>query len=176
MMNAIPVVEASMRTGRPKEPLLLSSEERTQVQSLAMSDSLPHALVVRAQIILLASEGMFNKAISQRLGVSSFTVGKWRKRFLHGGVEGLYNKLRPGRPRSVSDDQVAALVMKTVQTKPKNATQWSVRSLAAETKVSKSTVHRIWNAFGLPPRRQRNLKLSNDPFFVERVRDICGCS
>lgn len=163
-----------MRTGRPKQPLVLSDEERAQVQSLAASRTLPHALVVRAQIVLLAADGAFNKAVSQRLNVSGPTVRKWRKRFLEGGVQGLYDELRSGRPRTYSDDQVAALVMKTLQTKPKNATQWSVRSLAAETGVSKSTVQRIWSTFGLQPHRQRHFKLSNDPFFVEKVRDICG--
>ena len=163
-----------MITGRPKKPLVLSAEERAQVQSLAASRSLPHGLVTRARIVLLASEGMFNQTIAQRLGVSSTTVGNWRKRYLEQGVEGLYDELRPGRPRTLSDEKVAALVRKTLQTRPKNATHWSVRSLAAETKVSKSTVHRIWNAFGLQPHRQRHFKLSNDPFFVEKVRDICG--
>ena len=163
-----------MRTGRPKKPLILSDEERMQVGSLAKSRSLPHALVVRAQIVLLASEGMFNKAISQQLGVSCFTVGKWRKRYLEQGIQGLYDELRSGRPRSLSDEKVAALIYKTLQTKPKSGTHWTVRSLAVEEKVSKSTVHRIWNTFGLQPHRQRHFKLSNDPFFVEKVRAICG--
>ena len=173
-MDSARVEEASMRTGRPKQLLVLSSEELTQVQALATSRSLPHGLVVRAKIVLLASEGMFNKAIAQQLGLSSLTVGKWRKRYLEQGIQGLYDELRSGRPRSVSDEKVAAVIHKTLQTKPKGGTHWTVRSLGAEMKVSKSTVHRIWNTFGLQPHRQRHFKLSNDPFFVEKVRDICG--
>lgn len=163
-----------MRTGRPKQALILSGEERAQVQALATSRSLPHGLVVRAQIVLRASEGMSNKAIGHALGLSSSTVGKWRRRYLEQGIQGLYDELRSGRPRSLSDEKVAAVIRTTLQTKPKSGTHWSVRSAANETKVSKSTVHRIWNTFGLQPHRQRHFKLSNDPFFVEKVRDICG--
>ena len=119
---------------------MLSEAERAELQSLANSRTLSHALVVRAQIIVLSADGMFNKVIAQRLGVSHQTVGKWRKRFLEGGVQGLYDELRSGRPRSISDEQVAALVMTTLQTEPRSATQWSVRSSGYR--------NRIW--LGLP--------------------------
>jgi putative transposase len=102
-------------------------------------------------------------------------VGLWRRRFLAHGVSGLYDELRPGRPRPIiSDERVAQLVRKTLKTKPKARTHWSIRQIAAETGVSKSTVHRIWQAFGLQPHRQKQFKLSSDPFFVEKIRDIVG--
>ena len=163
-----------MKTGRPKRPLTLGREERQQLQPLASSRSLPHGLVRRVRIVLQAAEGMTNRAIAEKLGLSRATVGKWRARYLAQGLEGLHDELRPGRPRSIGDERVALLVRKTLQTKPRDGTHWSVRSMAAETKVSKSTVQRIWRAFDLQPHRQRHFKLSTDPFFVEKVRDIVG--
>ena len=163
-----------MKTGRPKRPLTLGREERQQLQPLASSRSLPHGLVRRVRIVLQAAEGMTNRAIAEKLGLSRATVGKWRARYLAQGLEGLHDELRPGRPRSIGDERVALLVRKTLQTKPRDGTHWSVRYMAAETKVSKSTVQRIWRAFDLQPHRQRHFKLSTDPFFVEKVRDIVG--
>jgi len=163
-----------MKSGRPKKPLELSAEEREQMQAIASSRSLPHGLVRRAKIILLSAEGMPNSAIAQKLGLRGGTVGKWRSRYLEGGVQGLHDELRPGRPRSISDEEVAALVQKTLRTRPQGATHWTVRSAAKGASLSKSTVHRIWRAFGLQPHRQRHFQLSSDPFFVEKVRDIVG--
>jgi putative transposase len=163
-----------MRTGRPKEPLNLSDEEREQLESFACSRSLPHGLVRRANIVLLSADGMSNTAIAAKLGLSGNTVGKWRSRYLAEGIQGLYGEVRPGRPRTISDEKVAALVRKTLKTRPKDATHWSVRTMAESCGLSKSTVHRIWGAFGLQPHRQRHFKLSTDPFFVEKVRDIAG--
>jgi len=163
-----------MRTGRAKIPLTLSSEEREQLESLVSSRSLPHGLIRRARIVLMAADGVANKAIAQKVGVSSVTVGKWRKRYLEQGIQGLHDELRPGRPRSISDEQIAVLIRKSLKSKAKNGTHWTLRSIAAETKLSKSTVHRIWQAFGLQPHPQRHFKLSTDPFFVEKVRDIVG--
>jgi putative transposase len=163
-----------MRTGRPKEPLSLSDEERAQLESFASSRSLPHGLVRRARIVLLSADGMPNTAIAGKLEVNAATVGKWRRRYLAEGIQGLYGEIRPGRPRSISDEKVAALVRKTLKTKPKDATHWTVRTMAAQSRLSKSTVHRIWAAFGLQPHRQGHFKLSTDPFFIEKVRDIAG--
>lgn len=163
-----------MAIGRPKEPLVLTDDERAQLESFASSRSLSHGLVRRAKIVLLSADGISNTAIADKLALTCNTVGKWRRRYLAEGIQGLYGEMRPGRPRSISDEQVAALVRKTLKTRPKAATHWSVRMMAAETDLSKSTVHRIWRAFGLQPHRQRHFKLSTDPFFVEKVRDICG--
>ena len=163
-----------MPMGRPKATLVLDSELREQLESLANSRSLPAGLVRRAKIILLSAAGKTNREIAPQLETSTNTVGLWRRRFLKHGVSGLYEELRPGRPRPISDERVAQLVRKTLKTKPKAGTHWSIRQIAAETGVSKSTVHRIWQAFGLEPHRQRHFKLSTDPFFVEKVRDIVG--
>jgi len=163
-----------MRSGRPKTALVLSDEQREQLQGWARSRSLPSGLVNRVRIVLLAAEGIDNKQVAARLGLSQPTVGKWRRRFLEQGLEGLHDELRPGRPRSISDEQVAELINTTLQTQPEGATHWSCRTLAGQTGVSKSTVQRVWNAFGLQPHRSETFKLSTDPFFVEKVRDIVG--
>lgn len=163
-----------MVMGRPKAKLVVSAADREQLEGLAASRSLPAGLVNRARIVLLSAEGMPNQQIARRLGMANATVGKWRRRFVEHGVTGLHDELRPGRPRSISDERVAQLVARTLQTRPKNGTHWSVRHIARETRLAKSTVHRVWQAFGLQPHRQRHFKLSNDPFFVEKVRDIVG--
>jgi len=163
-----------MAMGRPKTALVLDAEQREQLESLANSRSLPAGLVSRAKIVLLSASGKANLEIAQQLEMTNVTVGKWRRRFLEHGISGLHDELRPGRPRPISDERVAQLVRKTLKTKPKAGTHWSIRQVAAESGVSKSTVHRIWQAFGLQPHREKQFKLSNDPFFVEKVRDIVG--
>ena len=163
-----------MAMGRPKRALVLGVEQREQLESLAKSRSLPSGLVSRARIILLSASGKTNLQIARQLGLANATVGKWRQRFLEQDVAGLHDELRPGRPRPISDERVAQLVRKTLETKPQNGTHWSIRQIADQTRVSKSTVHRIWQAFGLQPHRQKHFKLSTDPFFVEKVRDIVG--
>jgi len=163
-----------MAMGRPKAALVLTPEQREQLESLASSRSLPAGLVMRAKIILLSASGKTNLQIAHQMGLTNATVGKWRQRFLQQDVSGLHDELRPGRPRPISDERVARLVRKTLETKPKEGTHWSVRQIAADTRVSKSTVHRIWQAFGIEPHRQKHFKLSNDPFFVEKGRDIVG--
>ncbi len=163
-----------MNLGRPKPPLAVTAEQRDQLAARAASRSLPHGLVTRVRIILMSASGLSNSTIAARLGVAQATVGKWRRRFLAQGVAGLHDELRPGRPRSIADERVATLLRKTLRTKPEDGTHWSCRSIAGETRLSKSTVHRIWQAFGLEPHRRRHFKLSTDPFFVEKVRDIVG--
>src|ERR1700680_3415086 len=115
-----------------------------------------------------------NQQIARQLGLTNATVGKWRRRFVEQSVSGLHDELRPGRPRPISDERVAQLVRKTLEMKPKDGTHWSVRQIAGQTRLSKSTVHRIWRGFGLGPHRQRPFTLSTDPFFVGKVRDIVG--
>jgi len=154
--------------------IFLGSDQRSQLESLATSRSLPHALVMRARVILMAAEGMQNIDIASEVGMTRETVGKWRKRYSEYGIQGLHDELRPGRPRTVSDERIAELLNKTLETKPKNGTHWSCRTIAREANVSKATVQRIWSAFMVQPHRQRHFKLSNDPFFVEKVRDIVG--
>jgi putative transposase len=163
-----------MATGRPKAELVLSGEERTQLSALANSRSLPHAMVARAQLVLWAAQGESNNALAKRLGWSLPTVGKWRQRFVAQRVAGLHDELRSGRPRTYDDEQVAELINQVLRNKPQNATHWSVRSVAAETGITKSTVARYFTLFGLQPHRSKSFKLSTDPFFVEKVRDVVG--
>jgi putative transposase len=163
-----------MAMGRPLKPLGISDEVRVQLKSFSNSRSMPHSLVRRAKIVLMSDEGLTNQLIGERLGLSGGSVGKWRRRFCEQGLIGLYDALRPGGPRSIGDEKIAALIHKTIQKKPKGATHWTCRSIAGEAKISKSTVQRVWKAFGLQPHRQKHFKLSNDPFFVEKVRDIVG--
>lgn len=163
-----------MRTGRPKKPIILSDQEHEQLTSIVRSRSLPHGLVTRAQIVLMAAEGVTSNEIAKKVALSAQSVCKWRQRYLQQGILGLHDELRPGRPRSVSDEQVATLIRKTLNTKPKKGTHWTIRSMAKETELSRPTVHRVWKAFGLQPHRQRHFKLSTDPFFVEKLRDIVG--
>ena len=136
--------------------------------------STPARLVLRAKIVLLAAEGWPNKTIGEAVGLSQVTVGKWRRRFVEHGLNGLHDELRPGAPRSISDEQVAEVVYKTLNSKPEDETQWTVRSMGEEAGLTKDAVHRIWQAFGLQPHLTEYFKLSTDPFFVEKVRDVVG--
>ena len=163
-----------MAMGRPISPIKLTSQARAELEGWARSRALPAGIVRRARIILMAADGLSNKAIAQKVGLSGAMVGIWRKRFLAQGLVGLYDEPRPGGPRSIQDDRVAELIGTTLRAKPQEATHWSCRSLAEHTGLSKSTVHRIWNAFGIQPHRQKHFKLSTDPYFVEKVRDIVG--
>ncbi len=163
-----------MVMGRPLAPLELTELDREQLESIANSRSLPHGLVRRAEIVLLAADGWPNEAVAAAVGVTRATVGKWRQRFIKHGLTGLHDELRSGAPRSIRDEQVAEVVYKTLKTKPEDETQWSVRTMGEESGLSKDAVHRIWRTFGLQPHRQEHFKLSTDPFFVDKVRDIVG--
>jgi len=164
-----------MGQGRPLQSLALGPEVHAELTSLARSRTLPHDLVRRAQIVLLCAEGVSNTVVAAQLGVTRPTVGTWRERFRRQGLMGLYDERRPGRPRTIEDERISGLIRKTLKTRPKDgSTQWSCRAIAGETKLSKSTVQRVWSAFGLQPHRQKHFKLSTDPFFVEKVRDIVG--
>ena len=125
-----------MPLGRPIPPVTIDTRMREELQTLSRSRSLPQALTQRAKIILLAADGFNNSSIAVQLGLSRATVGKWRRRFLSQGLVGLYEEARPGAPRTINDEQVAALLRQTLQSKPKTATHWTCRSLAAETSVS----------------------------------------
>lgn len=156
-------------------PLVLGEDEVQQLQGIASSRSLPHAIVQRAQIVLACGAGETNTSIAKRMGLTGMTVGKWRKRYLELGLEGLHDELRPGRPRTYEDDAVAEVINRALQTKPtEGSTHWSARTLAAATGISKTTVHRWLQTFSVQPHRQETFKLSTDPFFVEKVRDIVG--
>jgi putative transposase len=149
-------MEVFQVVGRPKAKLVLSPGQRKQLESMADSRSLPARLINRAPIILLSASGKTNQQIARQLGLASSTVGKWRRRFLDRDVAGLHEKLRPGRPRAISEERIAQLVHKTLERKPQEGTYWSIRQLARQTQLSKSTVHRIWRPFGLEPHRRRS--------------------
>ena len=164
-----------MPMGRPKADLVLDAAERGQLQSMVRSRSIPAALRARAQIVLASAEGEPNSSIGARLGYTNATVGKWRRRFIERRISGLYDELRPGKPRSIDDERVAELIQTTLHSKPTDgATHWSVRSLAAETGISRTSVHRYIKLFGLRPHRSESFKLSTDPFFIEKLRDVVG--
>ncbi len=164
-----------MRTGRPKADLVLSNEERSQLVSFARSRSLPAALSSRARIVLSSADGEANLSIAQRLKLTNATVGKWRKRFVERRIAGLYDDVRPGKPRTIDDERVAQLIKTTLHTKPaEGSTHWSVRTVAAETGISKTSVQRYFQLFGLQPHHTESFKLSNDPFVIEKLRDVVG--
>src|SRR5271165_1571083 len=160
--------------GRPNKALLIVEADHLQLRALVGSRSMPHSLVRRARIVLLSGEGQSNREVARRCGVSAPAVSHWRRRYQERGLAGLHDQLRPGRPRTYDDEKVAELINLVVQRKPDHATQWSVRSAAAVTRIPKSTVGRYFALFGLQPHRSKSFKLSTDPFFVEKVRDIVG--
>jgi transposase len=154
--------------------IVLSAEEREQLESWTRRRTSAQALALRSRIVLAAADGVTNSEIAERLGVSRPTVTKWRTRFATERLDGLVDEPRPGRPRTVTDDQVDEVIVKTLETTPKDATHWSTRSMAREVGLTQSAVHRIWRAFGLQPHRQDTWKLSKDPQFVAKVRDVVG--
>jgi len=159
---------------RPAKTLNVTAEDRLQLESIARSQSLPAALARRAQMILCMAEGESNNSIARRYRTSRVTVSHWRIRFHERGIAGLHNEIKPGRPRSTSEEQIAELINTALSSKPKGRTHWSGRALAEATGLSKTTVHRYLSLFGVQPHRTRSFKLSNDPFFIEKVRAIVG--
>jgi len=162
------------RTGRPKQPLDLTTEEEEFLRRLVRRYKTSQLLAQRARIVLLCAEGLLSTEVAHRLGITDTTVGKWRRRFLKERIHGLVDASRSGGPRSVNDEQVAELIRETLETKPAGGTHWSTRSMAEKQGLSQSTVTRIWRAFGLQPHRSETFQLSSDPFFVEKVRDVVG--
>ena len=160
--------------GRPIAPLLLSAQERAYLERQVRRHRVARSLSERCRVVLRCADGLPSKSVAAELGVHEHTVGKWRRRFLTDRCDGLLDEARPGRPRTIDDDQVAAVIERTLRTTPADATHWSIRSMAAETGFSHTTIRRMWRAFGLQPHRSQSFKLSNDPLFVDKVRDIVG--
>lgn len=163
-----------MARGRRKPPLELSALERQQLQELARSRSYPFSIVQRAQIVLACESDCTDKAVAEHFNVSNNTVRKWRRRFIEQGIAGLHDASRPGRPREIGDDKLMELINRTLEQEPEDGTHWSTRRMAACTGISKATVQRVWSTFAIQPHRQRYFKISNDPYFAEKVRDIVG--
>lgn len=163
-----------MAKGKTAVAIELSESERRELGGLASRRKTAQGLAQRARIILLAAEGLENKDISLRVEAAPNTVGKWRRRFAKCRIDGLYDEPRAGAPRQIGDDEVAEIIRQTLETTPRDATHWSLRSMAKAAGFAPSTIHRIWKAFNLQPHRTETFKLSTDPLFVEKVRDIVG--
>lgn len=163
-----------MRTGRPRTTVTLTPDERHQLDSLAHRSRSAPDVARRARIILACAEGGETTAVAKRLRVSPTTVCKWRSRFVDERLDGLFDEPRPGAPRTITDDHIERIVIRTLETTPAGATHWSVRDMAKASGISRSSVNRIWRAFGLQPHRTETFKLSNDPLLIEKIRDIVG--
>ena len=163
-----------MARGRPLTELSLSAGENNTLVEWKRRAKTSQALALRARIILQCAQGATNTEVAQRLRITKQTVGKWRGRFLEQRLDGLLDEPRPGTPRRMDDARIEQLVSTTLNERPRDATHWSTRSLAQKLGVSQSSVARVWRAFGLQPHRQETFKLSSDPLFIEKVRDIVG--
>ena len=159
----------------PAPKLLLSSSERQQLLGISQNRSTPAGIVLRVQIVLGAAEGIANHVLARRLSTSLPTVLLWRRRYESDGLAGILEDLpRSGRPKQITEEQETVIVEATIRTRPKDATHWSVRSMAAAQEVSPATVQRIWKKHKLQPHRVERFKFSNDPEFASKVRDIVG--
>src|SRR5215469_13173828 len=163
-----------MRTGRPVAKIELSAEAAGILEGYTRRRKTAQALALRARIVLGCAAGLSNKAVAAHERVTVQTVGKWRRRFVERGVDGLLDEPRPGVPRKIDDAKVESVIVQTLESQPRGATHWSTRSMARHTGISTSSVGRIWRAFGLQPHRVETFKLSTDPLFVDKVRDIVG--
>jgi transposase len=163
-----------MMRGRPKAELVVTGAEREALERWARRRKTAQALAQRARIVLACATGATNLAVAARVGVTHQMVGKWRTRFVARRLDGLLDEPRPGAPRRISDRHVEKVVTLTLETMPRDATQWSTRAMAARSGLSQTTIRRVWHAFGLQPHRAETFKLSTDPLFVEKVRDIVG--
>src|SRR3954470_1347066 len=163
-----------MPRGPKPTPITLTDDERAKLTDWARRPTTAQRLALRARIVLAAADGHTNTAIAADLRVTLPTVGKWRQRFLDRRPDGLTHEPRPGPPRTITDARVEEVVTKTLESKPTNATHWSTRGMARHTGLSQTAISRIWRAFGLKPHRAETFKLSADPYFVEKVRDVVG--
>ena len=160
--------------GRPKVPLVLTTPEQQALDSLAHRARTAPQVARRARIVLACARGLDNQTVAKKLRVSPQMVGRWRARFVTRRVDGLLDEPRPGAPRTITDDTVETVIVRTLETTPDGATHWSTRTLAKATGLSHGTIARIWRACGLQPHRTKTFTLSPDPLLVEKVRDVVG--
>ena len=163
-----------MGRGRPKAKLVVSPPERARLQEWTRRRSTAQALALRARIVLACAEGRDNTDVAEQLGVTHQTVGKWRQRFVERRLDGLLDEPRPGGPRRISDAKIEDVIVRTLESRPRDATHWSTRSMAKAAGLSQSTISRIWRGFVLQPHRSESFKLSTDPLFIDKVRDVVG--
>lgn len=163
-----------MARGRPKAALVLTDDEAETLSRWARRAKTSQALALRSKLILACGRGLTNTAVAKELHVSMQTITKWRKRFLVSRLDGLMDDPRPGAPRKISDQDVEHVITTTLESKPKHATHWSTRSIAKATGLNQTAISRIWRAFGLQPHRTKTFKLSTDPQFIDKVRDVVG--
>ena len=163
-----------MRTGRPTAALMLTEQERETLEAWSRRPKSAQALALRARIVLLCAAGNSNTEVAAEMRITKQTVGKWRSRFVDKRLDGLLDEPRPGTPRKLSDADVERVLALTLESAPAAATHWSTRSLAAASGLSRASIHRIWRAFALQPHRTETFKLSKDPLFIDKVRDIVG--
>ena len=154
--------------------LAVTDEGRDTLERWARRRKSSQALAFRCRVVLICREGLTNTAVARKLETTNPTVGKWRQRFVENRLDGLMDEPRSGAPRTITDEQVEDVVIRTLETKPKDATHWSTRSMAAATGMTQNAIHRIWKAFALQPHRTTTFKLSKDPQFIEKVRDVVG--
>jgi transposase len=166
--------QSGKRRGPKRAEVTLGASEREALERWTRRATTANALAMRARIVLACADGGSDVEVAARLAVTRNTVGKWRKRYLADGLDGLLDEPRPGRPRTISDAQVEDVIVRTLETTPKDATHWSTRSMAAQVGLTQTAVSRIWRAFGLQPHRTETWKLSRDPLFIDKVRDVVG--
>ena len=163
-----------MRRGPRLEPITLTAEEHNQLVEWTRRHKTSQALAMRARVVLASQQDRSNREIAEQLRVTPQTVGKWRTRFMSKRLDGLLDEPRPGAPRTIGDTVVERVIAKTLHEKPRDATHWSSRTMAKASGLSQTAVVRIWRAFGLQPHRAETFKLSTDPLFIDKVRDIVG--
>jgi transposase len=166
------MVEVTM--GRIAQPVKIQDGDKAMLEAWSRRPKTAQALATRARIVLLAAAGQTSSAIAAELKVHLQTVSKWRRRFVGRGLDGLLDEPRPGQPRKLTDSQIESVITKTLESKPAGATHWSTRTLAQATGLNQTAISRIWRAFALQPHRSENFKLSKDPLFIDKVRDIVG--
>ncbi|MGK2927961.1 MAG: IS630 family transposase [Acidimicrobiales bacterium] len=162
------------RTGRPKAELILTTDEREQLTRDARRATSAQALALRSKIVLACADGLDNKKAAEQVRCSENTVSKWRRRFVENRLDGLLDEERPGRPRTISVDQVEDVIVATLESTPANATHWTRSKMAERTGLSKTTIGKIWKDFGLKPHRVDHFKLSTDPLFIDKLYDVVG--
>lgn len=162
------------RRGRKAKIIVVNLEQKLELERLARRAQVNRAVSFRARIILLSSEGLPAQQVARQVRANLQTIYKWQRRFRSAGVNALYNEPKPGAPRKITDDKIEAVVVKTLQSRPQGATHWSTRMMAKKVNLSQSAISRIWRTFGLKPHRASTYTLSQDPLFVEKVRDVVG--